>query len=367
MAYDAARGVTVLFGGYTSSSAYVNDTWSGTARYGLEEGQRSRRQPIRTRVSCPVLRCGRGVTVLFAAAPAEQLPERHLGWNGTVWTQRTLNGAATSRPRATSTPCLRPGSRRDRPLRRDRQWRQQRLMSDTWSGTGRPGTQLTFDYESTSPLPRDQHSMVYDRPAGDCPLRRLQVSVDGLRTTPGCGTDRLDEELAAPSTAAPSNRIAPRWIRFSPRMTVLFGGYTPSYVNDTWEWSGTIWTSGHRMARRRARPPVEYAMAYDSGRGSVSSSAGPTAAPRTTDTWEWNERPGIKGRHREPDEPSERSMHAMAYDAAGGDRPVRGSTATALENDTWEWDGRPGLSDAERAHEPVSASMDGPGVRLRRG
>ena len=86
MAYDAARGVTVLFGGYP-----LNDEtweWDGTAW-------------IRRVVSGPSARWGhsmaydvnRGVIVLFGGYGNNlTYSDETWEWNGTAWTQRVVSG-----------------------------------------------------------------------------------------------------------------------------------------------------------------------------------------------------------------------------------------------------------------------------------
>ena len=85
MAYDSARGVTVLFGGYNIVTGWLNDTWewNGTA------------WNKRIAINNPGYRPGyamaydsaRGVSVLFGGA-SESNDNSIWEWDGTTWAQR---------------------------------------------------------------------------------------------------------------------------------------------------------------------------------------------------------------------------------------------------------------------------------------
>src|ERR1043166_5354215 len=90
MAFDSARGVSVLFGGYDNISTY-NETWEwgGGAPGASSEGSWSLRTPFFS----PTPRIDhamaydsrRGVTVLFGGDNFDQLNNETWEWNGTNW------------------------------------------------------------------------------------------------------------------------------------------------------------------------------------------------------------------------------------------------------------------------------------------
>lgn len=97
MAYDSARGVTVLFGGYTSAGTN-GETWEWNGITWIQRcivcGLPARDAPTMAFDSF------RGVTVLFggntAVSPYPPTDETW-EWNGTSWTQRPLTGPSPRR------------------------------------------------------------------------------------------------------------------------------------------------------------------------------------------------------------------------------------------------------------------------------
>jgi len=87
MAYDAARGVTVLFGGYDGTYSGETWEWDGTAWT-----QRMVSGPSGRYLHAMAYDAARGVTVLFGGERYSQINNETWEWNGTVWTQRVLGG-----------------------------------------------------------------------------------------------------------------------------------------------------------------------------------------------------------------------------------------------------------------------------------
>jgi hypothetical protein len=85
MAYDAARGVTVLFGGGTASGG-TSDTWEWN---GTAWTQRAVSGPSPRQSHAMVYDAVRGVSVLFGGVGDHGiLSGETWEWNGTTWTQR---------------------------------------------------------------------------------------------------------------------------------------------------------------------------------------------------------------------------------------------------------------------------------------
>src|SRR5437773_1209062 len=85
MAYDVARNVTVLFGGYYSDGAGhdLRDTWEWN---GSAWTQRASSGPSARAYHAMAYDAARGVTVLFSGYPAGADTWE---WNGSAWVQRS--------------------------------------------------------------------------------------------------------------------------------------------------------------------------------------------------------------------------------------------------------------------------------------
>lgn len=122
------------------------------------------------------------------------------------------------------------------------------------------------------------------------------------------------------------------------QQTVLFGGGSGNYTNDTWVWDGVNWMQKSPATLPTARN--RHAMAYDSQRQKVVMFGGYTqTGVQLNDTWEWD---GTTWTQITPStSPTARHEHAMVYDAARQRVLLFGGYNQSLgdRNDTWEWDG----------------------------
>jgi hypothetical protein len=93
MAYDAARGITVLFGGGAFPPGVNLDTWEWN---GTVWTQRLVSGPSARSGHAMAYDVGRGVTVLFGGSSFDGSNGNIYGdtweWNGTVWTLRAVSG-----------------------------------------------------------------------------------------------------------------------------------------------------------------------------------------------------------------------------------------------------------------------------------
>ena len=87
MAYDAARGVTVLFGGF--NNLFYGDTWVWN---GVAWTQRMVSGPSARYSHAMAYDSARGVTVLFGGYNNIPNNGETWEWNGTAWTQRVVSG-----------------------------------------------------------------------------------------------------------------------------------------------------------------------------------------------------------------------------------------------------------------------------------
>jgi len=131
--------------------------------------------------------------------------------------------------------------------------------------------------------------------------------------------------------------------------TVLFGGDTGERAADTWEWNGEDWID---RTPDTGGPPKrdQHSMAFDSGRGVTVLFGGcaagfPSCVHALNDTWHWD---GERWEDMQPpgQVPTERSAHAMAYDAARGEVVLFGGCTagerthcTVTSDETWIWSG----------------------------
>ncbi len=302
LAYDAATGSTVLFGGG------LDDTWTW-------DGSSWTRQAPAT---SPPWRYDAAMTydearqqvVLFGGIAADVLGDTWT-WDGTTWTEQQpttspppLFGASMAYDAATRTTVLFGGE-----------------MVDTASGGYKPsgmtwtwdGTNWALQQPTTSPPPLGYSSMAYD------PVRSQIVLFGGVGASLSGDTwtwDGTTWTKQAP-TASPLPREAAS-LAFDPALgaVVLFGGTViwngvpapcdntgtvggAPVCGDTWVWDGTTWS---RLSPATAPYPREWgAMAYDAEGnqilfgGNVSYPSGGTSRHRQaaaesqasgdTDTW----------------------------------------------------------------------------------
>jgi hypothetical protein len=119
--------------------------------------------------------------------------------------------------------------------------------------------------------------------------------------------------------------------------TVLFGGHDGNFRQDTWLWNGSDWAEVSPTSLPTARAVP--AMAYDSVRGRTVLFGGQIDGGNVTnDTWEWD---GTNWTQFEPvSKPNVRGGASMAYDAVRERLVLFGGANLDGElYDTWEWDG----------------------------
>jgi len=273
MAYDSARGVTVLFGGYDGSvGTAVTWEWNGTAWT-----QRVVSGPSPRRLHTMAYDSARGVTVLFGGYNDNgTLNAETWEWNGTAWTQWVVSG----------------------------------------------------------PSPRYVHAMGYDSARGETVLFGGYIGTTGFtgnnQTWVWNGTAWTQRVVGGPS---PRGYLGGMAYDSARSVSVLFGGWIGSNNNsrDTWEWNGSAWT---RPSLIGPSPRRSHATVYDSARGVTVLFGGDTGSGLSGETWEWN---GTAWTQRVVSGPSPRYFHAMAYDVSRGVTVLfGGDTGSGLSGETWE-------------------------------
>jgi hypothetical protein len=294
MAYDAAAGNVVLFGGTYDGNNDLGDTWT---------------------------------------------------WNGTTWTQQhpaaspnARDSSAMAYDAATGTVVLFGGTRPSQTGGAPQ------IYGDTWTWNG---TTWTQQHPATSPPARYGATMAYDAATGDVVLFGGNGNANLDDTWTWNGTTWTQQH---PATSPPTRLVASMAYDAATGDVVLFGGDSPTTetgrLDDTWTWNGTNWTEQAPATHPSAR--FGAAMTYDAATGNVVlfGGAGPAGkAPGTDcvfgDTWTWN---GTTWTKQDPTtSPRARSNAAMAYDAAEGAAVMFGGydeTSCSAEQSlaqTWTW------------------------------
>ncbi|HEY3241820.1 MAG TPA: hypothetical protein VGM03_00590, partial [Phycisphaerae bacterium] len=228
MAYDAARGEAVLFGGYFGSNAWSGETWAWD---GAAWSLRATNGPSPRGAHALAYDSARGVTVLFGGGSGGCSGcGETWEWDGTTWTERN--------------PTLSPDPRHSHVMAYDSArgvtvlfggYFFGSILGDTWEWDG-----STWILRNTpvSPGPRFRLGTAYDAGRG---------------------------------------------------VAVLFGGDDSSpgapYLAETWEWNGATWTQ-KIVSGPGAREL--HALAYDSARSRVVLFGGHDNSNNyLADTWEY--------------------------------------------------------------------------------
>ena len=282
LAYDSARGRTVLFGGGSGCCNEPNATWEWDGKNWTSF----------TTFPSPPSSLGpgmaydsaRGVTVLLANDGTTW------EWNGQTWTQRVT---ATSPPARVWT-AMSYDSVRHVMVVFGGNAGAGTLLGDTWTYDGNNWTKMT---PASSPSPRDGHAMTFDSGRGVVVLFGGRAP-DRTNDTWEWDGSNWTQRTASNATGTPY----PRWLEsmaYDAQIgeTVMFGGdhLEPNLlgpINDTWLWDGTTWTRDWTSAVPVYR--AGQAMAYESGSGRIALFGGTDQGNPGVfydDTWEFG--PGI--------------------------------------------------------------------------
>ncbi|MEB2313253.1 MAG: hypothetical protein OZ921_12455 [Sorangiineae bacterium] len=272
MAYDGARGKTVLFGGRDKGGDPLADTWTWDGSSWANV----------TPAASPSLEIGhamaydskRGRVVLFGVSTKTGAAPETWEWDGSSWTQAT----ATPSPGKRTFFAMAYDSARGRTV----VFGGFNGLGETWEWDGATWKRVA----TTGPAQRMYASMAYDSARGKTVL---------FGGDPGSG--RLGDTWewdgttwAQRATTGPEARASAAMAYDSARKrTVLFSGVAYVSLNDTWEWDGSSWT---QIATTGPPGRPRSAMAYDSTRGRAVLFGGYLAGSAAADTWELHARGG---------------------------------------------------------------------------
>lgn len=346
LTYDSARGVLVLFGGYDSSGTLLNDTWEWNGSTWVQANPALK--PPRRAYHALAYDNVRGVTVLFGGTgDCGGYCNDTWEWNGTAWVQRTPDTAPPARRRhalaydvVRGVTVLFGGEGASG------------LLGDTWEWDGLAWTQPlaptpTPFVATATPTPTDRpaarqaHALAYDE------QRQLAVLFGGCLDALCAIVDNDTWEwngsawVWRPSTPLPPARSGQGLAYDQARQRmVLFGGLD-SYggrLGDTWEWDGTAWVERTPSTSPPGRS--NHTLAYDGARHvTVLFGGSGVSEPDLGDTWEWD---GTTWTQLTPAvSPPGRHGHALAYDSRRGVIVLFGGFNASAQYlaDTWEWDG----------------------------
>jgi hypothetical protein len=246
MAYDSARGRTVLFGGRdvltaSGSNELYGDTWEFDG-YDWEQRFPAHSPPARFGAAM-TYDAGRGVTVLFGG---------RLGLDG-----------LTPNPTA-----------------------------DVWEWDGNDWIKALSN--GSGPLERYAHGLAYDSVRGVHVMfggvAVEAISTNGVRYYALADTWEYDgaaRHWTMRSEANLSAQVASLVFDAARNSTLLYGGDTGA--PQTWLWNGAAGTWTQLAPPSSPRALREYAMAYDSERSITVVFGGTTSGGSTlSDTWEWD-------------------------------------------------------------------------------
>jgi hypothetical protein len=291
MAYDAASGESILFGGQNADGSYLNDTWSWNGINWTELHPQTSPPP---RVGAQAVYDGASNSIVLyggkgrLSADTEGSFSDLWSWNGSNWVQ----------------------------------------LHSRHSPPARAGANLAYD--------SDMHTVVLFGGDGGS---RVPIYMNDLWLWNG--SDWVQEH---PGNAPPGRSDASLVFDEASHRLVLFGGASGIPLSDTWTWSGQAWTALHPSTS----PVGRYAAGatYDSLRGTVvifggeggDINQGPVHS--LADLWEWN---GVTWLQLAGGGPPARSLASMSYDAARRVIVVFGGPSEAKAGaplgDTWIWTG----------------------------
>lgn len=332
LAHDAARGVSVLFGGQEYTGTLLNDTWTW-------DGQRWRQMapaqsPTPRVQGAMAYDALRQRVVLFGGQIIGGVKTRETWeWDGATWTLRSNTG-----------PSARFGHTMvyDSSIQRVVVFGGQdnaNFQGDSWSWDGGAGvwtqiaTTVTIGQGSVI---GHQHMSSYD----SARLRHVLFSVQGGAVT----WERAGSVWSLISNQGPPIGPAGRSrgamvFDASLGASVLFGGGGGGASDaSVWAWNGASWSVAQPALPTGPTAREGHAMSRDTGRGVMvlfgGSTPGGGVASSNNETWEWSQATGW----RNLTTPSPRESHAIAYDPALREIVLFGGIVSAggtVSQETW--------------------------------
>jgi len=363
MVYDSVRQRIVLFGGYQYASTGGNQTFGDTWEFdGTNWTQVATVGPTPRWRAAMAFDAARGVTVLYGGTlTGESSLADTWEWDGVAWTQRFPAGAPPNGLDG-ATAAFDPTSNRV-VLYGGLEWSStpwvtvSHFSNEVWQYDGTTWSNVSIS-SSTVPAPAEA-AMTWDPVVGAMRvvnrahehwlLQAGGVWVPQPATPTSINLDVASIQYAGPTfgtvaandweiwrfdgaswelipATSPRGRIgAAMSTDLQRQQVVLYGGSTTAgYAMDTWEWDGANWTE--RVVATTPGPRTYHSLTYHS----ASDRSVLIGGNGTSDTWLWD---GTSWTDANPTtEPSGLVFHAAADD------PLRGRLVLFMDA-TWEWDG----------------------------
>ena len=385
MAYDAARGRVILFGGrrYADAESWGSgdewyDTWEWDGR-GWEQlcGPGTTCEGPEPRMgSAMAYDAARGRVVLFGGflADGSKITDEIWEWEGRTRTWALVCGGDTgcAGPSGLAWTAMAYDARRGQVVVQGGMTEYglpPKLSDETWAWRGPEGGWTPICGGGTgcaAPTKRFGHAMAYD-------TTRDRFVLVGGRTANNVDFRETWELRAEPpqwqmvSGGGPAGRTHPAVVYdAASHETVLFGGASglnqDNYYGDTWAWNGSTWQERCLDATICAGPAARTGQtaAYDAAREEVVIFGGQSATADFTDTWRFTGGTwGQVGDAATPCLAPEAVFNpAASFDAERGVTVLfGGAVANSVSiSQTWEWNG---LGWRERC---VGADVCGAGV-----
>jgi len=337
MAYDAERHQVILFGGVTGGSYLaLNDTWVWDGSQWEEKTDVPVKPPARTMPGI-AFDAARGQVVLFGGQDNDFVPLNDTWvWTGQAWEEKT---GLTPIPEGRTGPAMAYDEKTQRMVLFGG-WGQGGRLNDTWAWDGQKWELLMAPEEV--PQARDMHVMAYDR------FNEQVMMIGGGEKTadyPFFETWALADAgwRVADHVPVPRRYHAAAFDVKRGQMVVFGGVYGQDISNrilgDTWLWNGSVWVQQTGL-ETAPRARFGHAMAFDEDRGQTvvfGGTADDGSEPDDTWLWggtAWEEKGGL------PTRPFSVALPAMAYDPVRKEMVMFGGSHLGQDQDTtWTWNG----------------------------
>lgn len=269
MAYDSLRQRVVMFGGIgNNGSTHLDETWEWNGSRWSEKNP-TNKPPARFCPGAMAYDAARGVCVLFGGSTGGN-GTGAIGdtwtWNGNDWTNVT--------------PATSPSARYSQAMTYDSaagvvvlfggtEYLAAGSQDDTWTWNGAAWTLKT---PNASPPKTSYHAMAYDS------IRGRSVMFGGRDVNDVFQNATWEWDGFTWINLSPANGpTARRWHAMAYDLScgciVMFGGFDATsspnadFLNDSWKWNGTSWTELTFAQNSALAPPrIYHAMAYDAAR-----------------------------------------------------------------------------------------------------